>query len=126
MVIDSYNCVLCSLSIEEVSDHLFLNCQFAKQCWNTLGINIANNSTFPEIVSSFRNKLQSKFFMVATVLMCWSIWSARNDLIFSGIQPSIQNCRRKFLEETRLVQHRVKQSLRTNFESWILSLNSDV
>jgi len=126
MVIDSYNCVLCNLSTEEVSDHLFLNSQFARQCWNILGISIANNSSFPEIVPSLRNNLQPKFFMVAIILMCWSMWSDRNDLIFNGIQANIQNCRRKFLEEIRLVQHRVKQSLQTDFHAWILSLNLDI
>lgn len=118
MVIDSYNCVLYSHSIEEVSEHLFLNCRFVQQCWSILGINIAMNNSFPKIASGFRDKLQSRSFMV--------IWSTKNDLIFNRIQPSVQNCRRKFFSELRLVQHRVKQSLQTSFESWILSLNSDV
>ena len=124
MAIDSYNCVLCSHSIEETSEHLFLSCYFAKQC-SLLGIDTSDNSRFPEIASSFKVKLQSKFFMVAVILMCWSIWTVRNDFIFNGVQPSVQNCRRKFFSELRLVQQRVKQSLQTSFELWILSLSSD-
>lgn len=120
MAIDSYNCVLCSCSTEETFEHLFFDCNFAQQCWSFLGVNIPSNSTFPEIISTLRAQLLSKFFMVAVILLCWSIWTARNGLIFNGIHPSVHNCKRTFLQELKLVQ-----SLQTNFESWISSLNLD-
>jgi hypothetical protein len=43
MTIDSYNCVLCSYSVEETIEHLFPSCNFAKQCWNLLGINLPDS-----------------------------------------------------------------------------------
>lgn len=73
MVIENYNCVLCNYSVEETLEHLFLHCDFAKQCWNLLGIDIPTNSNFPDIVSILKARLQSEFFMVTIILMSWSI-----------------------------------------------------
>jgi hypothetical protein len=41
MHLQSYNCVLCNESVEETAvAHLFLKCDFAKACWNLVGLNI--------------------------------------------------------------------------------------
>jgi hypothetical protein len=125
MIIESYNCVLCSCFVEETNEHLFLSRNFAKQCWSLLGINLPDNSAFPGITSTFKTSIQSDFFMVAIILMCWSIWVTRNVLIFNGIQPSVQNCKRVFLIELRLVRYRIKQSLQSKFDLWINSLFPD-
>jgi len=42
-------------------------------------------------------------------LMCWSIWTSRNDFIFRGIQPTLQHCPWTFKREFSLVIHRAKQ-----------------
>jgi hypothetical protein len=78
---------------KQVWSHLFLTCSFAKQCWSILGTNLPDNSVLPGITSTLKARLQSDFFKVAVILMCWSIWVARNDLIFNGIQPNIQSCK---------------------------------
>jgi len=36
MVLQNYNCALCS-QVEETSVHLFLKCDFAVECWAKLG-----------------------------------------------------------------------------------------
>ena len=118
MFLEDCNCAVCSLCTEETLLHLFLNCPFAEQCWNILGINITPGSTFPEVVTEFKIRLQSKFFMVATILMSWAIWAARNDLIFKGLQPSIERCKAILFKELRLVLFRVKPSLLPSFELW--------
>ena len=33
MFLPSYSCVLCDMDTEESVHHLFLQCEFAKQCW---------------------------------------------------------------------------------------------
>jgi hypothetical protein len=116
MVIENYNCVLCNYSVEETLEHLFLHCDFAKQCWNLLGIDIPTNSNFPDIVSIPKARLQSEFFMVTIILMSWSIWKARSDLIFKNLQTNVQNCKMNFFNELNLVLFRVKPSLLTSFE----------
>jgi hypothetical protein len=76
----------------------------------------------PSFVSTLRMRLQSQFFMVVVILMCWSIWNSRNDLIFKNIRPQVQVCKGNFINEIKLVVHRVKPSLLPSFELWLQNL----
>jgi hypothetical protein len=69
---------------EETCQHLFLHCPFAKQCWRIIHIDIPMNEDFPEVTDYLKDRLQSQFFMAAVILVCWAIWTVRNDLIFRG------------------------------------------
>jgi hypothetical protein len=68
------------------------------------------------------NIIQSQFFMTAVVLIWWAIWTARNDLIFEGIQPNVNNARSLFCNEILLLLHRVKSSLAVSFDQWVQNL----
>lgn len=122
MHLDSFNCELCSLSIEESVEHLFLTCPFARQCWGIIGLDFPDDADFPAVVNIFKDQLNSEFFMVAVILLCWTIWSARNKLIFEGSQWSIQDCRVFFHKEILLISHRVIEGLSLQFDQWITSL----
>jgi hypothetical protein len=79
----SYNYVLCNLHMEETLEHLFLSCSFAEACWTSLNLFVPQDDPF-SVILSFKNQLVVPFFMEITILMSWSIWMARNDLIFRG------------------------------------------
>lgn len=122
MALDSYNCEICSMMVEETAEHLFWHCPLAQQCWGILNLNtVLNGNTF-ENVMALKIQLQSQFFMVAVTLMCWTIWKARNELIFNNNQIGIQECRILFFKEVRLVSLRVKASLADQFNQWIQNL----
>lgn len=70
-----------------------------------------------ESLLGFRMQLNVSFFM--EVIMCWSIWMVRNDLILRDIQPSLQRCRDYFRDEFALVILREKQNLPDAMSSWI-------
>jgi hypothetical protein len=105
MTLDWYNCALCNLN--ETVQHPFLHWPFARACWELLHLDVPLDSSFPEIVTFFKVNLQTEFFMIGVILMCWVIWTARNDLIFRGIQPNLQICRALFLKEVLLLSTRV-------------------
>jgi hypothetical protein len=69
--------------VEESVEHLFVECPFAKMCWDIISIDIPLGSSFPEHTAQLKIQLNSQFFMEAISLMCWTIWIARNDLILS-------------------------------------------
>ena len=120
--LDSFNCVLCLQNTKETCQHLFLQCPFAKQCWEMIYVDIPLNETFPELSDYLKDRLHSQFFLTAVVLICWTIWTARNDLIFKGIQPSLPCARRLFSSEMLLLMHRVKPSLANQFDQWIQTM----
>jgi len=44
-----------------------------------------------QALQSFKDQLHVPFFMEVIILMCWTIWKARNDLIFQWSYPTLQN-----------------------------------
>jgi hypothetical protein len=119
MELDSFDCVFCVNSVEETCQHLFLQCPFASQCWPIIQIEAPISTMFPEASTQIKDQMQSQFFMATTILMCWSIWTARNKLIFEGVQPSIPAVKLSFQKEMLLLLHRVKDRLHENFQAWI-------
>jgi len=63
MQLDSYNCDLCNSLVEESENHLFMDCPFARMCWDFIHIDIPQNSGFPELASQMKDQLNSQFFM---------------------------------------------------------------
>jgi len=73
-------------------------------------------------VAALKIQLNSQFFMVAIILMLWTIWKARNELIFNNNQIDIQDCKEQFFQKLRLISLRTKEILSGFFDLWIQSL----
>lgn len=63
MHLQSYDCVLCNKAFEEMVEHLFLHCSFARDCWNLVGIQVPTAAQPLEILESFKTQLGVSFFM---------------------------------------------------------------
>jgi hypothetical protein len=124
MELESYYCALCNELIEETSHHLFVDCAFARMCWDIIGIQITADSHFPELTAMMRTQLNSCFFMESIILLCWTIWTAKNDLVFRGQGRNKDNCSRVFFKELGLLKHRLKQGQENQFQAWIQNLES--
>lgn len=120
--LESYNCELCSQGIEETSRHLFFSCPFAQQCWGFFKLMVSPNSNVSDNFSALKCQIHSQFFVEMIILVCWAIWLARNELIFNARQTSLQECRRGFFKEIKMVNLRVKSSLSSSFDQWLQSL----
>jgi len=107
MALDSYNCEICSLIVEETVDHLFWHCPFAQHCWRILNLSTIQAGGAFENVMAIKDQIQSQFFMVVVVLMSWTIWWVRNELIFNNNQVGIQDGKNFFFKEAQLVSLRV-------------------
>jgi hypothetical protein len=119
MDLDSYTCNLCILQRIETRAHLFLRCNFAKACWNSLGITYISTRSVPQIFRQIKEKLAVPFAMEIIIIMTWSIWIIRNDWIFNLLDPSVQTCRRNFKNEFCLLLLRAKPSLLPAMSDWI-------
>lgn len=122
MELDSHTCDLCILQRPETTGHLFLRCNFAKACWETIGVLVAPTRNVSQNLNRMKQQLGVSFFMEIIVLMTWSIWTTRNDWIFREVDPSIPNCKRKFMEEFSLLQHRVKPEQVMIMTAWLDSI----
>lgn len=100
MQLDSFNCVFCPSLVEERVEHLFWHCPFAQQWWGLLNLStVQAEGTFQNILA-IKNQLHSQFFMIAIILLCWTVWKARNEIIFNNNDF--------FFSESQIVSLRVK------------------
>ena len=67
--LQSYNCVLCHLDIEESLHHLFLDCPFAMSCWNLLGLAHLIQGNIFDTLNLFKAQIHRHFFMEIIVAM---------------------------------------------------------
>ena len=83
MVLEDYNCVLCSRSCEETLLHLFFKCPFSQDCWNSIPISWNLNLPPLDMVIEARSNFDSPIFREIFISACWTIWKARNGIIFN-------------------------------------------
>jgi hypothetical protein len=122
MQLPDYTCVLCNEAIEESLTHLMLGCQFARQCWAIVNVEVDLDLDPFKILESFKEQLGVHFFMEVIILMSWSIWRSRNDFIFRQIQPSIVSIKANFREEFGWLLLRAKRAYFPVIEQWIANL----
>lgn len=118
MDLPSYSCVLCNGDIEKVFITCFCNVRLGKLVGNLLHLEISDPTDLHNSLESLKVQLNVPFFMDVIILLSWSIWMARNDLIFRNIQPSLQNVK-DFFQEFALVILRAKKNAPTLMSSWI-------
>ena len=89
MNLDDYNCELCNQGTDETAEHLFFHYPFAQQCWGLINLMVLADSGVIDNFNAIKNQLHSQFSMEAIILMCWTIWTARNELIFKANQINL-------------------------------------
>ena len=84
-----FTCALCSSNHVETRDHLFFDCNFAKTCWNSIGLIWDTSISISQRLDLARRNFIGPCFMEIVICAFWNIWRSRNDLIFKSQQPSL-------------------------------------
>jgi hypothetical protein len=61
MDLDSYTCDLCLRKKVETVAHLFLRCNFAKACWNSIGVSVITSRPILQIFKLIKVKVICSF-----------------------------------------------------------------
>jgi hypothetical protein len=72
-----------------------------------------------QIKESIQSQLPAPFFMDVIIIMCWAIWSSRNDKIFKGFDNSIRCCKEIFKKEFVQVILKVKIDMKPMLTTWL-------
>jgi len=67
----------------------------------------------------FRMQLNVPFFMEIIIVMSWSIWAIRNDVILRGIPASSLRCSQIFKHTFSLLLWRAKKKYFPSIELWL-------
>jgi hypothetical protein len=115
-------CVLCQDQVLETRDHLFFECTFAKNCWNTCHIIWDMDLAIEARYATARLIFAGPCFMEIVACVAWNVWKERNDHIFRGILPSFQRWRVRVQSDLMLHQFRVKTALVQPLVDWVASI----
>nr|TKW02024.1 hypothetical protein SEVIR_8G217500v2 [Setaria viridis] len=121
MNLDSYTCKLCILQRREIVNHLFFRCNFARACWNQIGVTYISTRTQWNIITQIKGKLGVPFYMEIIILMTWSIWTTINNWMFNSVDPSPQLCKDKFSSKFNLLLRACPRLIHL-MEAWLHSL----
>ncbi|XP_076920464.1 uncharacterized protein LOC143581588 [Bidens hawaiensis] len=93
VILDNLQCVLCG-NFEETSQHLMIHCCVSKWVWSIIHDWVklpkrVNFDTLEEILDfpkkSIKNKEECRAVQSISMVVCWMIWKARNDVIFNNV-----------------------------------------
>ncbi|KAM6571614.1 hypothetical protein CsatA_015694 [Cannabis sativa] len=77
-------CVFCN-DAAETTLHLFVECPFSKSCWNRSAVSLPNSdcTSFFDWFSAIWSR-HGGSFIEEILMVSWSIWKARNDIIWNN------------------------------------------
>jgi len=77
-------CVMCDSKEKETIEHLFFECQFAKECWAT--INFVWDLSLP-LLDRY-TQARETHSSLSSLIAAWELWKARNDKVFQRRDPN--------------------------------------
>lgn len=119
MHLDSYECVCCNSLQEETLRHLFFECPFSKQCWQSILIHWDLNLTPDSMLLAARQRFNSKIFREVLIIGCWSMWCHRNQIIFDGGTLSLARWKIAFREEFMQLGYRAKTCIKPLLQEFV-------
>lgn len=78
------NCTMCTGNVEHLL-HLFWDCEFAKACWQHIGVVLDTTEvegTSDWVLSKLSTEPNDRLIKIATVV--WGVWWARNKMVWEG------------------------------------------
>jgi hypothetical protein len=85
--------------------------------WNLAQVTMPND--IQSYIQSIKAHIRQPFFMEIIILICWSIWTTRNDFIFKGFTPSLYRARQKLKDELHLLIHKAKRKSYAGLQVWV-------
>jgi hypothetical protein len=117
MQLDSYDCELCLLQNKGRLRHLFFKCSFERICRMQIVVNVPIWLKSARATRHIKRLLRVPFAMETIIIMCWCIWTKRNDWVFNDSHPRVLNCKEKLKREFDLIIHRPKSSRVSDMKS---------
>lgn len=123
MELDSYTCENCILQKEETIAHLFLRCNFARRCWQIIGLTSSRTSNLHTTVQCTMQQLANACRVeVVVVLMLWCTWKCRNGQIFENNPPRTHSCLAMFRRKMLVICFIIKQTIAEDVRLWVHAL----
>ena len=118
MYLEDYSCVLCHNGPEETCFHLFFECPFSSDCWNSINIHRNFNLQPLDMIIQARIDFNSHIFREIFITSCWVLWKARNGIIFDNQTATLLEWRASLKEELGQICIKAKKSISDPLFVW--------
>lgn len=118
--LQDYDGAMCHFGKHETRDHLFINCPFTQCCWKYIYPSWQPEGvTFELEVAYLKHLLKVPFSLEVIILVCWAIWTNRNDFISKQIHPNLYSYRSKLKSELQWITLRGKRQEYSGLADWV-------
>lgn len=92
-------CAFCRTNME-TREHLFLNCEFSRRVWRAshLGFDfsVGDPDSFVDWFIRWLKEAPDKELIGDSILILWALWCERNNIVFRGLEASIDSVLQTF------------------------------
>ena len=85
------NCVLCDRDVREDIDHLLFDYDFAKACWQEIGLSWDLSKCRRDRLLQMASMYPHTNFFEIFASVAWNIWKQRNGYIFEEREPTMDS-----------------------------------
>lgn len=116
-IVQSDTCSICN-SGPETGSHLFFSCTFATSFWHKIAVlpSVQDVAQLHRIKTT--QAMPELHFKVFYLLCFWAIWNHRHDVVFRGMEPSLQSCLQCCVSEAALWADILKPEDRFVISAW--------
>nr|TKW13351.1 hypothetical protein SEVIR_5G094600v2 [Setaria viridis] len=102
----------------ETCDHIIFHCPFVANTWSSLGVDTSASSVASLWTVPHPTIAPGEHSSTFLILLCWSLWKHRNDVVFQRAPASSQRFWTTCCEEARLWRERFKPSDQVIADAW--------
>lgn len=117
--LQSYLCELCNLHTEETALHLFWDCCFAFDCWDSICNNRRRWISALDEIMLLLDSLPRDFGMDIIIGGYWHIWLQRKSKIFKAQNHSLQTWKYQLMNDLERIRSRIEIQHQQSFTEWI-------
>ena len=117
--VPSIACVLCNIQTEETCLHLFWDCDFAQDCWDSICPNRRRGISTIDYFMLLLAHLDCPIAKEIIIMGVWHIWMQRNNEIFNNKRHSTALWRELLKKDMILLAYRIKERHNNFLHSWI-------
>lgn len=111
MHLDCYECVFSNEGAEETLMHLFWDCTFAQDCWDTIFTHRHRGTSAYDEIFLACHRLPKSIAMDIIILGCWNIWIQRNGKLFRREVQSQITWKFMLKQDLTLLKHRISKRI---------------
>ncbi|KAJ1281789.1 hypothetical protein BS78_03G000800 [Paspalum vaginatum] len=118
-------CPICGVEVE-TSNHLILDCSFAKEIWASLNVDTTGHDVATLWVLPRPSLIPAAHYNTFLLMVSWFLWIHRNAVAFNSLPPSRARVKSALLDAAPIWRHRLPAGSAVVVDSWCSLFSSNM